>query len=278
MPNDPAMLSAMNDLWHVRLADETLVLSRDDAVALAADGRVDADTLVWTEGYETWRTYAESGLAAVAPPPLPPSLPASLPAPRTVDEIPGAPRLEVSDEGWQVITPAPWRRYLARQLDIMLLGTLAWMCLAFVVAAISGELFDRLFAPEIVDNMIVSLLLTNVVVVPILAVVIGLTGTSPGKWVFGVRVTRRDGRPIGLVAGLRRELHVYVRGLGMAIPLVSLFTLVTSYTYLETNRVAAWDRGEPWVVTHRPDGTLQVVLFVIGLAVVVAARIALQFA
>ena len=225
------------------------------------------------------------------PPPLPPSPSAPVfesEADRFVaafvdragagDAVPGAPQLAVSDEGWQVTTPSPWRRYFARQLDVLVLGTLAWMCAAFVVASIDGRLFDRIFNPVVLENQIVSAFLTTLIVVPILAVVIGLTGTSPGKWLFGVRVTRRDGRPIGLADGLRRELAVYVKGFGLALPLVSLITLVMSYQHLTDRKVAAWDRDQLWVVTHRPDGALQVGLFVFGVVAMIAFRVAMHFA
>lgn len=190
---------------------------------------------------------------------------------------PAMPALAVGDDGWQVTTPAPWRRYFGRMFDLTVLGALVWACIGFMVAFLDAPLYDRLFAEgSIVNNLVVSTILTCIVVLPVLAIIIGMTGSSPGKWLFGTRVTRRDGRPIGIMAALKRELDVLVRGLGLGIPLISLGTLLWSRSSLDDHGAAGWDRHKPWVVTHREKGSVQTLLFVVGLLAWIAVRVALQ--
>jgi uncharacterized RDD family membrane protein YckC len=207
------------------------------------------------------------------PPPLPP-----FPPPPAVATPGGAipPPLEVADDGWQDTTPAPWRRYFARQFDTAVLGLVAWALVGIAAAFVAPQLFDTLLRPEVVENMFVSAALTYLLAMPVVAVLVGLTGSSPGKWLFGVRVTRRDGRPIGLADAAMREARVWIRGMGLALPLVSLITLGASYGYLEAHRVAPWDRGRDWVVTHRPHRALQKALFVLGVASVIALSVAVR--
>lgn len=212
----------------------------------------------------------------MTPPPLPPPLPhdpAPVAALSDVGALSAAPVLLVADDGWQDATPSPWRRYAARQVDVMLLGLLFWAAFGIVLAVASADLFDRFASSLLVENMIVSMIATNAIVVPFIAVLVGLLGSSPGKWLFGVRVIRRDGRHLGVADGLRRELAVWIKGFGMAVPLVSLFTLIASYRRLTEDGVTSWDDGEPWVVTHRPNGPLQVVLAIVGVAAIVGLRI-----
>jgi uncharacterized RDD family membrane protein YckC len=191
--------------------------------------------------------------------------------------VPGMPLLAVADDGWQDTAPAPWRRYFGRMLDMIVVGAPMWLAVGFLLGHLSPQLHNLLFAAGgVASNVVVSTVLTCVLMVPALALVIGLSGTSPGKWVFGTRITRRDGRPIGVASALAREGHLLVSGLALGIPLVSLFTLVASRARLVGDDVAAWDEGRPWLVTHREDGPLQVTLFVFGVVAWLAANVALR--
>jgi len=190
---------------------------------------------------------------------------------------PTIPALAVADDGWQVTRPAPWRRYFGRMFDLTVIGTLAWTCIGFMLAFADVALYDRLFAEDsLLDNLFVSTILTCILVVPVLAVVTGTTGGSPGKWLFGTRITRQDGRPIGITAAFRRELGVLVRGLAFGLPLISLGTVLMARTSLDEHGTTWWDRGKPWVVTHREQGPLQVALFLLGLVAWLAVRLLLQ--
>jgi uncharacterized RDD family membrane protein YckC len=191
--------------------------------------------------------------------------------------VPGMPKLAVGDDGWQVTTPAPWRRYFGRMFDLTLLGTMVWFSIGLIVGHLSPALHDRLFASGgVADNLIVSTILTCAVVTPVLAVLIGLTGSSPGKWIFGTRITTPDGRPIGIGKAFLREMEVLVWGLGLGIPLISLFTLIASHSKLTSDDVARWDERKGWVVTHRQQGALQVVLCLGGVALWLAGQFALR--
>lgn len=193
------------------------------------------------------------------------------------DPLPAMPVLAVEDDGWQVTTPAPWRRYFGRMFDLTVVGALAWACIGFLLAFADAALYDRVFAEDsLANNLFVSTILTCLLVVPVLALVTGTTGSSPGKWLFGTRVTRRYGRPIGIAAAFGRELDVLVRGLAVGVPLVSLGTLLMARGSLDEHGTACWDRGRRWVVTHREQGPLQVALFVLGMGAWVAVRVLLR--
>lgn len=186
---------------------------------------------------------------------------------------PHAPSLIVCDEGWQDATPAPWRRWLARRTDGAVLGTVAWVVLAFALGLFRPALLDVVFASPLFTNAAIAGVLVYAAAIPLLVLLTGLTGSSPGKWLFGVRVTRRDGRPIGVLACLRRELHVWAAGMAFALPLFSLGTMAFSYQRLKDRGVARWDEGEDWVVTHRPGGVVQALLAGVGVLILVAVTV-----
>ena len=119
--------------------------------------------------------------------------------------------------------------------------------------------------------------MTVAAAIPLNAALIGFTGSSLGKWLFGVRVAGEDGQPIGVGKALLRELFVWARGMGLGIPVVNLITFWLSYSRLEKNGATPWDEQGHHVVLYRPEGTGQTIGVAVGvvlfLIVAVGARI-----
>ena len=120
-------------------------------------------------------------------------------------------------------------------------------------------------------------IVTVAAAIPLNAALIGFTGSSLGKWLFGVRVVGQDGRPIGFGKALLRELFVWVQGMGLGIPVVNLITFWLSYSRLEKNGATPWDEQSRHVVLYRPQGPGQIIGVVVGvvlfLGLAVGARI-----
>lgn len=284
----------MGNLWYTAVAGETAgPHSRETMERLRAGGEISDDTPVWCEGMANWIPYADSGLGAPGLFPAESDAAAGFPA-RTAhpwsdfdnlsslfapEESPAArmPPLVVEDDGWQITRATPWRRYFARMFDTVILGVLTWFVLGFVFAACNTRLFNIFFgAHGLADNTLLSTVATFLVMVPVEAVMLGLCGTTVGKWVFGVRITQPGGHAIGLLRAGKREASVLLRGLGLGIPLVSLVTMIVGYRTLADTGFASWDEGKPWVVTYRESGPLQILLSVAGVSAWLFALAAIQ--
>lgn len=170
----------------------------------------------------------------------------------------------MSAPSWTDTAPHPWRRYLARTFDMATGGV------ALLVAAIFGL---ARYAPDtwlaigpFVDNGIAAAILVPLASIPPSAVMIGLTGGTPGKWLFGVRVLDAAGRPAGIAVALRRELLVWFGGLGLGVPVVSIVTALKAKGTLEQTGRTSWDRTLSLAVRQRPDGPRQVAGFALGTA------------
>ncbi len=217
--------------------------------------------------YDEW-IAAQRRAEAAQPAPAAPSTP---PPPKSPSP------LAVADNGWQSTVPAPWRRYFARMFDSFLIGVILWVAIGFAIGVANPSLAQSAFGNEsALHNPFVSSMFTLALVIPFTAALVGFTGTTIGKWIFGVRVTHTDGSPIGYKAAIQREVSVWLSGLALGVPLISLATLITSYQVLKKKGATSWDEGKPWVVTHRPFGGIQlmlsiggVVLWFIGMAVMV---------
>ena len=62
---------------------------------------------------------------------------------------------------------------------------------------------------------------------------------------------------------LRRSVNVWVRGLGLGIPIVSLFTLITAHERLTDEGMTSWDEKGDFRILHRRVGVGRVILTVI---------------
>lgn len=176
---------------------------------------------------------------------------------------------------WTDTAPHPWRRYFARSIDMTLFGLSAIFVLAGVLALVAADLMDPIVA--LLDGMAGQYLLAPVLTVglsiPLMALSTSLTGGTPGKWLFGVRVTNAEGRRIGVGAALVREAKVAWFGLGMGLPLVSLFLGFQAKEQLEEKRATSWDEAGGFAVTHRRVNAWQIVLMIVGGALFAAIRI-----
>ncbi len=90
--------------------------------------------------------------------------------------------------------------------------------------------------------------------VPLTAVQIGLTGSSIGKWIFGVRVLGPDQRPIGVRRALVREVDVCVWGWGVLLPFPVVLAQWRSAVRLLGGRPLWWDALQDTTVWHRRAG------------------------
>jgi hypothetical protein len=132
----------------------------------------------------------------------------------------------------------------------MVLGVLTY-------AVVSGATADALFS-GISKNRFVDSFLTAAIAIPLNALLIGYTGGTLGKWLLGVRVLGNNGGPIGFVRAFRRECDVWVRGVGLYIPLITIVTCIVAYSTLKKTRAATWDTDKGIQVVHRDSGLRQV--------------------
>lgn len=146
---------------------------------------------------------------------------------------------------------SPWRRYFARTLDIFFCGLL--VSLAEIYLA-DGQMPGLL-----------STILTLGLVVLLEPLQLRLFGTTLGKWIFGIRVTDLDGHHLFYSDGLRRTFGALFFGMGLQIPLISLWRLWRSYQLHQDGVELIWE--EESELTIRDKSSLRI-LAAIGAAVV----------
>ncbi len=226
-------------------------VTEEALAALAAEGKIGADTPVRPVDLESWA-------------PLSVWLPGLYPKPPKIPHARGA---------WIDREPHPWRRYFARVIDSLVVGGLTWAVISvvfYLTRPIEADQFFSIFEGS--GGGFLNVFLTLLAAIPGMALMTGLTGLTLGKWLFGIKVVRRDGRPIGVLAAFGRELQVWAQGLGLGLPLISLIAMVFSFQQLAERGHTAWDAGNDRQLLHRPMNLLQIMLIVLAIPVLIYAR------
>lgn len=248
----------MNDLggWFVNKgASELGPFSQDELFDLYRQGGLSAQTPVWTTTQSAAMPMAEAF-------PEISTLPLSIP----------------QEEGWTDLSPRPWRRFFARTLDLNLNAfVLGWVLVNLIASLAPAHLPGWVqFFVDPGTKWISGLLSTAIgfmANVPLMA----YSGTTLGKWIFGIQVKHQDGRPLGLKVAFKRELAVFVRGYCLMIPLVNLVTLAGAYQNLNEKGSTSWDTDYGLIVRQRPDSDIQNLVSFLAVILTIAGIIWLNW-
>jgi len=147
----------------------------------------------------------------------------------------------------------PWRRYFARTIDVVIFANLLFFVLILVY----------IFFPSILpsENNLTNeeqtffyLMLLSFFYVPTEALLLSITGSTPGKFIFGISVVSKDGSKLGFVTALERTISAWIKGFAFGLPGISLFTMLYSYKKLKNTGITSWDKSHNTRVLHRVWG------------------------
>lgn len=167
-----------------------------------------------------------------------------------------------------------WARYFARMLDVLILSFVIIILLTIVGMMTAHAQTEALV--EWMESGFLGSLLSNMLAIALALPAIALLlarGWTPGKWWLGVRVRDSDGNRLGLKRAFVRELMVWIQGMGLGLPLVSLITLILSYTTLTEDGTTRWDSKLGCRVTHAPRTAFWWLRAALGAVLVLAATL-----
>lgn len=127
----------------------------------------------------------------------------------------------------------PWRRYFARGINQLILSAVQMFLLVVVLRLrpLNGPIYT------VMGIAIVDYLLW----IPIEALLLHFWGTTPGKWIMGIRIETVNGGKLSIAAALRRAWAVLFRGYGLTVPFFEWWRLYRSYKdYLDAG-YTPWD-------------------------------------
>lgn len=195
------------------------------------DGTLKGDELVWRKGFSEWTQLRKLNEFEDA-------WPVTQEMVQTAEKARDLARTALD-------TPQPWLRFWARMVDYMWFTVVLWLVLA---AALPNAALHWLLSSLILGAPLAPMFL--LAFVPMEAWLLSRRGTTPGKSLLLVQVRRLDGGLPTFKQALMRSLQVYVKGVALWMPFISL--LVMSYWRLRLLRkkVTAWDETTELRVEH----------------------------
>ncbi len=165
----------------------------------------------------------------------------------------------------------PFRRYFARMLDLsiysMFLEMIKPLVFSMNLASWSAG-WMKLFT-------MAAALLLMLLIEPLL---LGLFRTTPGKWIFGIRIESALGRKLTYREGFDRTWGVIWYGMGAQIPLYSLYRLYKSFDGCSETEGLAWEQESLYSYTFLDTRGWRCALYVFAKGAVLACTVAVLFA
>lgn len=148
----------------------------------------------------------------------------------------------------------PWIRYWARYIDIVAFSLVFGVFLAIFIPS----------ALESSDYLLTILILFVWIFAE--SALLSSWGTTPGKWLLRIKLAGPNGKP-EFSKALNRSFAVWLKGLGLGIPIISLFTLISSYNHLTKEGITSWDRDGNFTVSHEKIGVIRIIVAIIVSAI-----------
>lgn len=149
----------------------------------------------------------------------------------------------------------PWVRYLARMIDISILT-----CLTVVFLSLDIVPLGNLDEPK---AKLALMAWTIPIWLYIETWVLSIFGTTPGKSLLKINLSNIDGSKAEFDSIFKRTISVWFKGLGLALPIVGIITMLVSYSNLKKNGAASWDTNNGLKITHGRIGAWRVFLAII---------------
>lgn len=139
----------------------------------------------------------------------------------------------------------PWVRFFARNIDIYIFAL-------FLVVILS------IFSPSSIPKSNISFGMVALFLwILVESVFLSTLGTTFGKWLLKVKVRDNEGRKLTFPVALKRSFLVWLKGLGIGFPIISLLTLISSHSDLTKRGGTSWDKDCHSIVTHQKIGIVR---------------------
>jgi uncharacterized RDD family membrane protein YckC len=168
--------------------------------------------------------------------------------------------------GWSDLAPHPVRRWIARAFDANVTTALAFTAFALPFALLLPG--GRWALPVGIIGLIYLLPPARGLATAILnALLLRGTSTTPGKWLCGVRIVRKDGGRLTFGLAFRRELEVFVAGCAFYLPLIALVALGFNFLELRKKGATSWDERRHLIALQRPNSARQFALALLAFTI-----------
>jgi uncharacterized RDD family membrane protein YckC len=229
------------DIWIIQNGEKIGPIHDFEVRKKIEAGELAATTPAWHEGLPAWKPLVEISLferefdRPIDPPEAPPE---------QVTEAPVPPPLP--DRLFSL------RRFWARWLDLYLFAGLWW----YAMWATGRDIGSALSNVWVIMLFYVPWFVVE-------AILLHRFGTTPGKWLLGIRVVNNDGSHLNLADATRRSARVLFVGIGFGLDIVTMVCQIMAYFTTKRLGRPIWDHAGGHRVTVAPLAPLRIVAFVV---------------
>lgn len=149
----------------------------------------------------------------------------------------------------------PWRRFFAWIVEICTTGLVLSFLVLFVFSLVMPKQADEFM--KAIENPIIASIVLYLMLLPAEAMMLSRCGTTPAKWLFGIRVTHSSGNLLSFSEALKREFIFFCQGVFFGIPFVTLIPQLFAYRRLTKTGTTFWDKSTGSVVLHKKWGVIR---------------------
>lgn len=170
-----------------------------------------------------------------------------------------------------IVNYHPWRRYFAKTIDYFLYSMVVNIIVMALIVYNLDESVQYAYL-ELIEIQALYAVLSNFYWFVAEVFVLGVSGTSPGRWLYNIHIRNNDGLRLGFSESVQRSASLYFKGLGLGLPVIILITSLLSYNKLTKDGITSWDAEQKLRVSH---GKMSVLRYM-GVAVVLLSIIAIS--
>lgn len=236
--------------WYYAIGNQTHgPVAESELQRMLDTGALPRDTFVWAQHLPGWTPASQVEPFRQRAQSAPPVVQSAPPSPQPMQTIPS-----------DVPQVRPWVRWLARSIDYTFFG----LSFGFVCGVILGILSPGTLEsiPDRVQELAFGII-NSLVWVFVEAAFLSVWGTTPGKWLLKTSVRDAQGNRLTYSRALSRSFDVWLRGMGCAVPVIVMVTMIVGYYRLTRSGMTSWDRDGGFVVVHERIGPGRVLLIVL---------------
>jgi hypothetical protein len=232
------------DIWIIQDGEKTGPHHDFEIRRKIETGELPPTTPAWHEGLDSWKPLGEIDLFSREFELVKPS-----------DEKPA--EASESLRSPQPANPYLIRRFWARWFDLYLFAGIWW----FAMWATGRDIGATLANPWIILFQYVPWFIIE-------AILLNRFGTTPGKWLLGIRVVNDDGRSLTLQEASRRSARVLFLGIGFGWGVLALICQLLAFFTARRLGRPLWDHAGGHHLEAEPLNPLRITGYVIGLFLV----------
>ncbi|RBP38570.1 uncharacterized protein DUF4339 [Roseimicrobium gellanilyticum] len=218
--------------YHLTIADkQTGPHSQFYIIQGIREGRLRGSELIWRLGMEGWQPLRElEDFSSYWPP-----------SPEMLAKAESAKELART----ALDQPQPWLRFWARMLDMAWFFCAVTFLLGLILPESARQWLGQIERPLIPLEPFFLLFY-----VPVEAWMLSRYGTTPGRSLLRIQVRTLPGGFPSYRQALHRSLLVYVKGLALGLPFITMLVMLWWKFRIMESRVAPWDESSETRVEH----------------------------